>query len=135
CSLGVMQCDITTHKPVCVGATDPDVDPTTKERVDVCDGVDDDCDGVTDGTVVDTATGTPAACTRNQDCPTGASCLTGRNGLACVLAKTCATNADCASVAGTICMQGVTAKVCAKPAAGVGDPCDVPTTAPACINA
>jgi hypothetical protein len=133
CALGVMQCDITTHKPVCVGATDPDVDPTTKERIDVCDGVDDDCDGVTDGTVVDTATGTPAACTRNQDCPTGASCLMGPNGLACVLPKVCATTADCP--ANTQCMQSVNNKVCAKPADTVGAICDKPAVVPACVNA
>jgi hypothetical protein len=134
CELGVMQCDLTTHRPVCVGATDPVVDPTTRERIDACDGVDNDCDGVPNGTIVDTGTGTPAACTRNQDCPTGSLCLMGPNGFACVLPRTCTTDADCGSITGTLCMGAGTTKWCAKPSPGVGEPCDVPSLAP-CVNA
>lgn len=132
CQLGTTQCDLTTHTPVCVGSTPPTVD-SSNNRIDPCNGVDDDCDGVPDGTVVDSSGATPKACTSNKDCASGALCLQSASGMTCVLPKVCTSNADCASLAGTSCMPTISGKVCALPAPGSGQPCDVPTTPP-CVN-
>jgi hypothetical protein len=64
CQPGTMQCT-RSGQLVCAGATLP--------SVEVCNGVDDDCDGIADGTL---GVGTPSACLLDDDCPGVMRCLT-----------------------------------------------------------
>ncbi|HVU03942.1 MAG TPA: MopE-related protein [Polyangiaceae bacterium] len=74
CLKGVNQCQ--GGALVCVGKVDP-------AASDPCNGVDDDCDGVTDGTI---PAGTPTTCTSNAGCSGGTVCLPKASG-----GKVCAT--------------------------------------------
>jgi len=64
CRLGVSSC--ADGAPRCLGNIDP-------AAGDVCNGKDDDCDGVIDGTLP--AEGDPVVCTDDSDCDAGLLCL------------------------------------------------------------
>jgi hypothetical protein len=98
CSKGITDC--VSGAPVCNGATKP-------QTSDPCNGADDDCDGVADGTIP--TTGAAVACTTDAACPIGTLCLM---------------------------RSGPSDKVCATPPAGVLDasgqpiPCGAPPAPP-----
>lgn len=145
CALGIMQCDSTLHKPVCEGQIDPTVNSATGEPVDACNGTDDDCDGVPNGTVVASNT-SPPSCLQDTDCKSlgsGTMCLPSASGLVCKKPQTCTSDADCSSLPSIdrdgvtvqpVCMQGASTKVCAYPSPGAGAPCDKQPDPP-CVNA
>ena len=87
CVSGTLVCDILAGSVVCQGANFP--------SAETCNGIDDDCDGVVDGTVSE---------------PT----------VACATAAECATGQYCALQTDT------SAHVCATASSDVGSPCDVP---------
>jgi len=60
----------------CLGNIDP-------AAGDACNGKDDDCDGVIDGTLP--AEGNPVACTDDSDCDAGLLCLATGAGSVCAL--------------------------------------------------
>ncbi len=62
CQTGTEQCQ--SGVLVCQGKTDP--------TTDICNGQDDDCDGVIDGTI---GPGTPVSCTSDAQCTGGKLCL------------------------------------------------------------
>lgn len=63
CSLGLTQC--LAGQLTCIGNVDP-------AGAELCNGKDDDCDGVIDGTL---PAGAPVACTNDAGCAAGQSCL------------------------------------------------------------
>ncbi|MCB9582980.1 MAG: hypothetical protein H6717_38440 [Polyangiaceae bacterium] len=90
CQTGTEQCQ--SGALVCVGK----VDPTT----DICNGQDDDCDGVIDGVI---GSGTPQSCTQDSQCSGGKLCLP---------------------------RSGPSDKVCATPPGDAMGDCNVPTPPP-----